>query len=153
MQDSWWLYLLGGGAGGSIISALISKIKGKGDKEKDKADVLTTITNVFENTLKMVQASAARAVEASDNNFKMSMDREQRLLEIIRVDAEYKTRMENKIADLDKKYAFRGDIINKSADCKYLKNKPNTDCPVIKANIKGLPADSAKCDNCDVKVS
>ena len=153
MNDSWWLFLLGGGAGGSIISALISKIKGKGDKEKDKAEVMTTLTSVFEGTLKMVQASAARAVEAADNNFKMSMDREQRLLEIIKVDAEYKTRMESKLADLDRKYAFRGDIINKSADCKFLKNKPNTDCPVIKANIKGLPLDSIKCDNCDAKGS
>ena len=39
-----------------------------------------------------------------------------------------------KIDELEKKYNFRGAIINKATDCKFLKNKPNTECPVIVAN-------------------
>lgn len=149
MGDNWWLYLLGGGAGGTALSALISKIKGKGERQKESAEAVVIITNAFEKTLKAIQDSAEAAIKVADENFKMSTDRERRLLEIISIDAEYKTRMEAKYAELDRRHIVRGEIINKAADCKFLKNKSNTECPVIKANLKGLPVE--RCETCDVR--
>ncbi|NCU31281.1 hypothetical protein EOM57_05880 [Candidatus Saccharibacteria bacterium] len=149
MGDNWLLYLLGGGAGGTAISALIGKIKGRGERQKDSAEAVVIITNAFEKTLKAVQESAQAAIKVANENFIMSTDREGRLLEIIKADAEYKTRMEAKYAELDKRFMVRGEIINKAADCKFLKNKPNTECPVIKSNVKGLPVE--RCETCDVK--
>ena len=125
---------LGGGAGGAAILALIHKIRNRGDIQKDTASVLQTITAAFETTLASVQESSSKAIEAANNNFNMSMEREKRLIALLAEDAAYKTRTDKKIDELEKKYNFRGTIINKAIDCKFLKNKPNTECPVIVAN-------------------
>ena len=128
------LAILGGGAGGAVILAIIQKIRNKGDIQKDTASVLQTITAAFETTLASVQESSSKAIEAANNNFNMSMEREKRLIALLAEDAAYKIRTDKKLDELEKKYNFRGITINKATDCKFLKNKPNTECPVIVAN-------------------
>lgn len=152
MEQSWILFLLGGGAIGSTVPAIINKIKGKGEKEKDSADVLQTITGAFEITLKAIQESSAKAIIAADENFQMSCEREKRLLDIIRCDGEYKTRVEKKIATLEALFAHRGDVINKATECKFLKDRPNIECPVIKENIKGSPKQQ-ECEECSKQIN
>lgn len=148
MNLSWILILLSGGGGAALV-ALINKFKDKGERQRDVAEVLSTITEAFSKTLESVQSSSSRAIEAADANFRMSTEREKRLLEIIRSDDEHKRRTDEKIARFDERFAFLSAVIGKASDCKFLRDKANNECPVIKANLKGQP--TTKCDNCEIK--
>ena len=128
------LTILGGGAGGAAILALVQKIRNKGDIQKDMASVLQTITEAFDTTLTRVQESSGKAIEAADRNFNMSTEREKRLIQLLTEDADYKHKTDEKLSRMDERMVFLTAVINKSSNCKFLKNKPNTECPVIVAN-------------------
>ena len=150
-MDTSWLTIAISGGGGAALVALINKWKTKGDKQKDSSEYIATITDAFSQTLETVQTSSARAIEAADANFKMSTEREKRLLEIIQCDAEYKHRTDEKLAKMDERMLSLAAIISKASDCEFLKDKPNIECPVIKENLKGK--DLSKCNNCDTKMT
>lgn len=147
--------IFGGGTIATIIVAIINKIKDKGDKRKEWAAFMQMMTDNFdkiEKTLENAYSTALgtmqKAIDAANENFSTSAEREKQLSAIIETTRDHSDRIERKLDQSREESSRKSQIINKAYKCRYIKGKNSVkECVVLAARVEyeGVCQD---CDEC-----
>lgn len=122
---------LGGGGITSIILAIISKIRNRGERMKDRDIHMKQLTEIMSGTIKDVQSIYQESIkdlreerEHSNKLTELSHQREDRLILIIEDN--------NKTINLlQTKGRKKNEIIQSARKCELLKDRPYDDCVVL----------------------
>lgn len=125
------LAAVGGGGLTSIILAIISKFRNKGEKVKDGDNHLKELSMIMSNTIKDVQEIYQESIkdlreerEHSNKLTELAHQREDRLILIIEDN--------NKTIDaMQRKGRKKNEIIQSARKCDLLKGRPFDDCIVL----------------------
>lgn len=125
--------VIGGGGVTTIVTAIIGKIRNKGQKMNDNDEHLKTLSEIMSDTIKNVQeinketiSNLKSELQQAQELTKLSHQREDQLIALINKGREYQDALE-------KSSKLKTKIIQKARKCDLLQGKPLEDCIVLNA--------------------
>ena len=125
--------VIGGGTAGTVLTAIINKIRNKGQKMSDNDTHLKQLSEIMSETIKNVQdinketISGLKAELIQQQELtKLSHQREDQLIALIQREREYREVIE-------KNGKHKTKIIQKARKCDFLKGKSLEECIVLDA--------------------
>ena len=125
--------IIGGGGVTTIVTAIIGKIRNKGQKMNDNDEHLKTLSEIMSDTIKNVQeinketiSNLKSELQQAQELTKLSHQREDQLIALINKGREYQDALE-------KSGKLKTKIIQKARKCDLLQGKPLEDCIVLNA--------------------
>lgn len=125
--------VIGGGGVTTIVTAIISKVRNKGQKMNDNDEHLKTLSEIMSETIKNVQeinketiSNLKSELQQAQELTKLSHAREDQLIELVQKGREYAEILEAKNKQKNR-------IIQSAKKCDLLKGKPLDECVVLNA--------------------
>ena len=125
--------VIGGGGVTTVATAIISKVRNKGQKMNDNDEHLKTLSEIMSDTIKNVQeinketiSNLKSELQQAQELTKLSHQREDQLIDLVNKGREYQE-------VLEAKNKYKNKIIQKARKCDLLQGKPLEDCIVLNA--------------------